>query len=185
MAQRRTPFNCLGAFAQKIEDLNRGLNVMSLRQQATADFRSAIDVERLLLDYLIDKVESDQRIESMSAETREFFEKAKVKLELHGVKQESISEICRWKKIVKPEAIDDMEVQRQIEADYASAMEERNKRISNIGARCAKDPKFARDFSRKLAEAKYPIEDSIRIVPMLKFIEYTEGPNGGIPRPRK
>ena len=172
--QRKTISQHINSLSRGIDEFNRKVDVMKLKQVTLADFRSAISTEKIFLDSLIKQAELDQKIYSMPAETRKTYQELLATMGPEDEDRIPLAEIYKWEKISKPDVIDDSEAQFQIETEYLSAMKERSKRIFDIKLRCQNDSEFARFFSRKMIEAKYPMEDVINIIPMPRLLEYTK-----------
>lgn len=155
-----------------LDSLNKKVEAMRLKQLAMADFKSAISIEQICLDSLVQQAELQQKIDSMSIEEKKAYQEL---LDLLGAKDESKEPpagICRWREILKPNAVGDKEVQIQIEAEYVRIMKERDARISDLKKRCQNDPKFAEIFIQYLLDAKYPSEYLVKIMPISQFVEY-------------
>lgn len=154
-----------------LDSLNKKVEAMRLKQLAMADFKSAISIEQICLDSLAQQAELQQKIDSMSIEEKKAHQEL---LDMLGAKDENkeTPDIFRWRKILKPNAVGDKEVQTQIETEYVSIMKERDARISDMKKRCQNDPKFAKIFIQNLLDAKYPSEYLVKIMPISQFVEY-------------
>lgn len=170
---RKTFTQYIDAFSEKMERLNRSVEIMRVKQLATADFRSAISTEQIFLDALISQVEQGQRFEALSSEERKFHDEMlnKIKAGRFGEAKIPLSEIYSWKQIIKPAPVEDPEIQRQIEGEYASAIDERNKLLAKLKDRCVEDPVFAQLLYRKMKEANFPEADAIHVVPAVRNLE--------------
>ena len=143
---------------------------------ATAGFRSAISTEQICLDGLVSMAEQEQRYkaryEAMPHEEREIYDKALAEVkELVKSERPILSEICKWEEIIKPAPVENIEIQRQIEAEYENAMDERNKWLAKLKERCARDAVFARLLCGKMVEGKYPEKDILKIIPVSLYVK--------------
>lgn len=155
-----------------LDSLNRTVEAMRLKQAAMADFKSAISTEQILLDGLVRQAELDQKIDSMSTEEKKAYQEIFDILGAEADNKKLPAEIYQWKNISKPPAVDDKEIQLQIEAEYAHAMKERDARISDMKTRCQNDPKFAKIFIQHLLGAQYPMGYLVKIMSIPQFVEY-------------
>lgn len=169
VVQKKTAVQYIDAFFDGFNEINRNIEIVGQTRNATEGFLAAIEHEQMLLDALLAHAEMDRRVEEMSPRRREILDELSAQMPDLVENETPLSEIYKWEKIVKPAPVDDAEIQQKIEATYESAMEERNKRFAELKERCAKDPVFALLFCRKLVEARFPVDEATKIVPVLLY----------------
>lgn len=157
----------LAAFSEGVDAFSREITIASLRQSAAASYKSAISTEEIFLEALVGRVESDQKVALMSPQERRHYDEMWSKfgaLRTDDIKGARI-EACTWTEIIPPAPVNDPELQRQIEAEYVYAMEERSKRHMKLRDRCVKDLVFAQRLYRKMREASFPEAYAVYIIP--------------------
>lgn len=171
-----TAANTINSLSKGLDSFIRNVETARLKQVTMASFKSAISMEQILLEGLAKQAQHEQEINAMPAGTRKTYQELLKSLEPDDADATPLSELCKWEKISKPTTTDDENVQRQIEAEYTSMMQERNSRILDMRMRCQKDPEFSRIFCRKLVAARYPAEDMASIIPRQHLPECTGTP---------
>ncbi|MBN3254711.1 DUF559 domain-containing protein [Pectobacterium brasiliense] len=150
----------LSTFSDRVIELDRYVESARVKQLALADFKSAISLEKMLLEALVSEVEREMRIEAMLPPARSNYERIKAKFEVQmqndGTVKPSREEIYRWKEIAQPSRINDVEIQEQIEKEYQSYMDQRSLRLAQLRQRCVDDQIFAQFFRHKIEEVNYP-----------------------------
>lgn len=173
---KKTFMQHINAFSEGLASLNHYVDVMSKKQSAMADFKSAIAVEIIGLETLTQTVEQEMisvqwfKTQSVDAQNR-FIEN----LNSMGVKfqdENSLRETFKWKEIIKPCSVEDVELQHLIENEYKYDMNERDQRLSKLKIRAQKDIIFAQKLCRKLKITGYPEEDVIKIVPPTVYAQH-------------
>ena len=133
---KKTFMQHINAFSEGLASLNHYVDVMSKKQSAMADFKSAIAVEIIGLETLTQTVEQEMisvqwfKTQSVDAQNR-FIEN----LNSMGVKfqdENSLRETFKWKEIIKPCSVEDVELQHLIENEYKYDMNERDQRLSKL-----------------------------------------------------
>ncbi|EGY1276425.1 DUF559 domain-containing protein [Escherichia coli] len=163
LAQRKSLSQHLSAFSDGLTTFNRNISIAIGKQSAMADFNSAINTEKMLLEALVSEVELDMRIETMDPLARTNYENIMATIEAKnaGTVTTSREKLYCWKAIIKPSSVNDAEIQEQIEREYRIEMEKRNQRLAHLIQRCTTDPEFSKRFRRKIEETNYPAAEII------------------------
>lgn len=154
----------VAAFSETLAELNRSKDATDQQQRSMAGFKSAISREEILLGALVRSAESDQRIEAMSPEQRKIYNELLDHVADIAEAHEDFAGGCGWEKIIKPAPVEDLEVQRQIEAEYEIAIAARDERLRKVRERCTKDPVFRQFLCRRMIEAGYPEEERVKLM---------------------
>ncbi|MCF6110812.1 endonuclease domain-containing protein [Mesorhizobium muleiense] len=166
--QKKTIAQHFDAFVDGLDKLNQHVEIAVQTKRATEGFLSAISSEQLFLKAMVAEAELDRRVEEMSPQPRKHYDALKRDLFLN---EEPRPLIYEWKKIAMPSLVEDRDIQWKIDAEYATAMNERNQRLAELKERCVKDPRLTRLLCRKLVDAGFPADEAIKIVPPSAFFE--------------
>lgn len=146
------------SFIEVLEDINRHVEITSIKQTTLASFKSAISTEQILLEALVSEVDfeikSEIHLKTMPSSAKELYESSrariKVLLEDCDTQKSSLAEIYCWKEINKPSEVNDRETQEQIERECQTTLVQRNLRLEQLSQRCIVEPEFGHLFRRKL-----------------------------------
>lgn len=175
-ADKNTFTHHINAFSEGLASLNHYVDVMSKKQSAMADFKSAIAVEIIGLETLTQAVEqemkSDQWFKKQSADAQNRYLEHLNSLMVKFQDEDSLRETFKWKEIIKPCSVEDVELQHLIENEYKYDMDERDQRLSKLNIRAQNDIVFAQKLCNKLKVTGYPKEDVIKIVPPTVYAQH-------------
>ncbi|MFM5312320.1 DUF559 domain-containing protein [Aeromonas caviae] len=164
------------AFSEGLASLNRYVDVMSKKQSAMADFKSAIAVELIGLEALTQAAEqeviSEQWLKTQSVDAQNRFIE---NLHSIGVKfqdKDSLRDTFKWKEIIRPFSVEDVELQHLIDNEYKYDMNEREQRLLKLKERAQKDIAFAQKLCNKLKVTGYPEEYVIKLVPPTVYAQH-------------
>lgn len=164
------------AFSEGLASLNRYVDVMSKKQSAMADFKSAIAVELIGLETLTQAAEQEViserwlKKQPIDAQNR-FIEN----LNSIGVKfqdNDSLKDIFKWKEIIKPFSFEDLELQQLIDNEYSYDMSEREQWLLKLKERAQKDIAFAQKLCNKLKMTGYPEKYVIKLIPPTVYAQH-------------
>lgn len=147
-------------FTKGISNFTQSISDASLKQATTSYFREAISHEQIFLGAVVSKVETEIRVMNLSPDERKFHDDMYARL-TQGRGKKTLAEAFYWIPVVLPKPVDDEEVQRQIAAECADALQERSERFGNLRERSANDPLFALLFNRYMKGSSFPEMDLI------------------------
>lgn len=150
----------LSDFTKGVSNFTQSISDASLKLTTTSDFRKAISQEQIFLGRMVSKVEAEIRVMNLSPDERKFHDDMYARL-TQGRVEKTLAESFYWIPVVLPQPVDDEEVQRQIKAECADALEERSKRFGDLRERSANDPIFALLFHRYMKGSSFPEMDLI------------------------
>jgi hypothetical protein len=157
-------------FTKGVSNFTQRISDASLKQATTSYFREAISHEQILLGAMVSKVQTEISVMNLSPDERKFHDDMYAKL-TRGRVEKTLAETFSWIPVVLPYPVENEEVQRQIEAECAGALDERSKRFVELRERSANDPMFALLFHRYMKGSSFPEMDLIH--PGLSGVPFT------------
>lgn len=141
-------------FAQGCSDVIQHIDEASLKQSATAEFRTAISTEQIRIEGAVRSVEIELRVINLSPDARRHHDEMYAALIKGNPKLMAVEDLP-WSPIVFPAPVDNKVVQEQIQRECTEAMDDRTSRFFEIWERCVQEPEFAKLFRKKMVASGF------------------------------
>ncbi|MFM4862285.1 endonuclease domain-containing protein [Aeromonas media] len=166
----------INAFSEGLVSMNHYVDIMSQKQSITADLKFAISIEsnglEILSQMVIREIEIEKRLKTLSIDAQKEFSNNLESMGINLQDYDSLREAFKWKKIIKPSPVENIDLQSLIEKEYEDDMNERDQRLLKIKERGQKDIAFAQKLCNKLKITSYPETDVIKLVPPTVYAQH-------------